>query len=181
MHYSCGHCDQCRQHGWKANCRWATTEEQASNKSNTNLLRHPDTGVIMSTASWERELGFGAGTIVSRLREGWSIRESLTTPLKKNIGRPRSKYVRCESCRGTGYVCEDGRAPGHAVPVAPRLSRSGSLEAAISEMARGTQPAHTNELGARAAATVARVEARSKVNVDAWAAALAEDVADLDD
>jgi len=30
--YHCGHCDDCKSHGWAANCRWATREEQASNK-----------------------------------------------------------------------------------------------------------------------------------------------------
>lgn len=31
-HYSCGQCEECIANGWPANCRWATWEQQLSNK-----------------------------------------------------------------------------------------------------------------------------------------------------
>lgn len=30
--YSCGHCDECIENGWDANCRWATITQQNINK-----------------------------------------------------------------------------------------------------------------------------------------------------
>ena len=30
--YHCGHCDDCKSHGWVANCRWATWKEQSNNR-----------------------------------------------------------------------------------------------------------------------------------------------------
>lgn len=31
LHYSCGHCAECKHRGWKKNCRWATFREQQAN------------------------------------------------------------------------------------------------------------------------------------------------------
>lgn len=31
-HYSCGQCNECKQNGWKMNCRWATAKQQANNR-----------------------------------------------------------------------------------------------------------------------------------------------------
>lgn len=31
-HYSCGHCEDCLENGWMANCRWATSREQNTNR-----------------------------------------------------------------------------------------------------------------------------------------------------
>lgn len=33
--YSCGHCDQCIEMGWPANCRWADPPTQAGNRRNS--------------------------------------------------------------------------------------------------------------------------------------------------
>lgn len=31
-HYSCGHCEECKQNGWTMNCQWATAKQQANNR-----------------------------------------------------------------------------------------------------------------------------------------------------
>jgi hypothetical protein len=31
LHYSCGHCAECKRRGWKMNCRWATFRQQLAN------------------------------------------------------------------------------------------------------------------------------------------------------
>lgn len=36
--YSCGHCEQCIENGWKFNCRWATEGEQSRNKRSNVYL-----------------------------------------------------------------------------------------------------------------------------------------------
>lgn len=34
--YSCGHCEECVEMGWDANCRWATVHTQSANKRTNN-------------------------------------------------------------------------------------------------------------------------------------------------
>lgn len=40
--YSCGHCPECVQNGWPANCRWATSDQQHANQTHRNKYSKPD-------------------------------------------------------------------------------------------------------------------------------------------
>ena len=48
-----------------SNCRWATKEEQASNKRNNRFVEHD--GKRMTIAQWSRHLGIHAGTLLGRV------------------------------------------------------------------------------------------------------------------
>lgn len=78
--YSCGHCEECLRNGWPANCCWATRPQQARNTSRNRLLTH--NGQTMCLAAWAETLGINIVTLHSRLKAGWSVEKSLTTPVR---------------------------------------------------------------------------------------------------
>ena len=62
------------------NCRWATIEEQANNKSNSRLYTY--NGETKSIAQWAREYNIIETTLRSRLNSGkMTIEEALLTPI----------------------------------------------------------------------------------------------------
>lgn len=63
------------------NVRWATTEEQAFNRSNTIKLTFQ--GKTQSLFAWSREIGVSRATIKERLTHGWSVEDALTRPVQK--------------------------------------------------------------------------------------------------
>lgn len=66
-------------HYEKSNCRWATREEQANNKTSSRLLSL--NGCTMTLAQWSRYTGINDETIRTRIdRHGWRVDEALTTP-----------------------------------------------------------------------------------------------------
>lgn len=69
------------------NCRWATREEQMNNTRNNRLLSH--NGKVLTVAQWADELDLSYDVIRSRLRSGWSVEKTLSTPKMKQ-GRPQS-------------------------------------------------------------------------------------------
>lgn len=58
------------------NCRWATKEEQQSNRRNNKWIESG--GERRTLAQWERHLGFLPGRITQRLKRGWSEEEAIT-------------------------------------------------------------------------------------------------------
>lgn len=79
-HYCCGHCEQCKENEWKANCRWATWTEQQNNRRNNHFLEFQ--GKRLTLAQWGREVGIDQDILSSRLEDGWSTERTLTTPVK---------------------------------------------------------------------------------------------------
>ena len=62
------------------NVQWATQKQQMRNtRVNHNVEWN---GRTMSIAAWADETGIGAHIISSRLRDGWTAEEALTTPRK---------------------------------------------------------------------------------------------------
>lgn len=61
----------------KANCYWATHQEQNSNTRRNVLLTF--NGVTLTTAEWARRTGMAHLTIRGRLHAGWTVEETLTT------------------------------------------------------------------------------------------------------
>jgi len=63
----------------KENCRWATVKEQRNNtRLNVSLTFDGRTQTI---SEWADELGFTRECLRGRIREGWSVEETLTRPL----------------------------------------------------------------------------------------------------
>ena len=59
----------------KANCRWATREQQANN-TRANVFLEYD-GKKQTVAQWAKELGMKTDKLRSRLRYGWTIQRAL--------------------------------------------------------------------------------------------------------
>lgn len=74
-HYSCGKCDQCREHQWKANCRWTTTKEQSRNRRSNRAITH--NGATRTIAEWAEVLGIRPDTLHWRLAR-WPLSRALS-------------------------------------------------------------------------------------------------------
>ena len=64
----------------KGNCRWATPETQMNNMTINRILTFNDKSQTVS--QWSREIGLTHFTIHARLKRGWSVEKTLTTPLR---------------------------------------------------------------------------------------------------
>ena len=59
------------------NCRWATKADQCRNKRNNVWLELDGERMIQS--DWDKRLGFRRGTVLARLKRGWTVRKTLTS------------------------------------------------------------------------------------------------------
>ena len=59
------------------NCRWATPEEQANNRSNSVFIEYG--GRRQTLTQWAREYGIHPITLAGRLKRGWSVKNALKT------------------------------------------------------------------------------------------------------
>lgn len=66
----------------KDNCYWATMKEQGNNRRTNRLIEF--NGKTQTLQQWCDELGFNKETVKNRLDRGWSVEESLTSPIMKN-------------------------------------------------------------------------------------------------
>ena len=60
-----------------SNCRWATTVEQANNKTNNVFIEFE--GRRLTISQWAKERGIKVSTLRERLKRGWSIEKALQT------------------------------------------------------------------------------------------------------
>lgn len=60
------------------NCRWATWEEQANNKTNNHLLTID--GETKTMTQWAKQYGIGMSTIWARVKNGWEPEMAVKTP-----------------------------------------------------------------------------------------------------
>jgi hypothetical protein len=63
-----------------SNCRWATVTEQARNRRTNKILSFR--GKDKCIAEWAECLGLTVNAIRNRLRVGWSVEQTLSTPLR---------------------------------------------------------------------------------------------------
>lgn len=64
-----------------SNCRWSNSIVQANNKSTNRFVTY--NGKTQSVAQWGKEVGINPATLYYRLNAGWSIENTLTTPVKR--------------------------------------------------------------------------------------------------
>ena len=62
------------------NVRWATIKIQSRNKRSNRYLSYQNETLCI--ADWAKKLGFRYVSIMSRLRLGWSVEKTLSTPIK---------------------------------------------------------------------------------------------------
>lgn len=60
------------------NCRWASNAQQANNQSRNRQITFQ--GRTQNLTQWAEELGISFPVLHYRLKHGWSIEDSLTTP-----------------------------------------------------------------------------------------------------
>lgn len=60
------------------NCRWTDPRTQRLNSSRTHWLTF--NGKTMCLGDWAKETGLNRNTLLRRLKKGWSIEQTLTTP-----------------------------------------------------------------------------------------------------
>lgn len=74
------------------NCRWADHRSQSRNRSsNRRLTLH---GKTLCIAEWCEEVGLPRTTVLTRLKRGWSVEETLTTPRRSLIDHIRPNELR---------------------------------------------------------------------------------------
>lgn len=89
--YTCGKCDECREHGHPANCRWATSDVQHRNQKSNRYYTHDDQTLVLT--DWARLIGIDAETLSGRLERGWTFEKTITTPKLKTWSRAPRRNV----------------------------------------------------------------------------------------
>lgn len=62
------------------NCHWATRAEQNTNRCSVHLMTF--CGQTLSASGWARKLGIKPATVMIRIRRGWTVHKTLTTPVQ---------------------------------------------------------------------------------------------------
>lgn len=66
------------------NCRWATMMDQQNNRRDNQILTYR--GESKTAAEWSRETGISQNAICKRLKDGWGIDRTLSTPMRNRKG-----------------------------------------------------------------------------------------------
>ncbi len=78
-----------------SNCRWATRQQQAANRSSHRMIEYK--GINKFVSEWARELGIGRVTLSDRIAAGW--------PLEKAFTKDAHEYHK----RSDDEICEQTR------------------------------------------------------------------------
>lgn len=76
--YTCGRCDECREKGQPANCRWATKAEQVRNARSNRYYTHDGKTLILK--DWARLAGIKYLTLWNRLNCGMAFADAISIP-----------------------------------------------------------------------------------------------------
>lgn len=64
----------------KSNCRWVTQKQNSRNRRSNRLIKH--NGKTQCLTVWAEEFNISVCLLFDRLRNGWSMEKSLTTPIR---------------------------------------------------------------------------------------------------
>ena len=102
-----------------SNCEWQTQEQQNNNTRRSKLLTW--NGKTQSIRDWAKEYNVGARSVSERLRRGWDLEKSLTTPGRPSFAdeledrRRRNKEV--WDVKGQLYTTRSRHRRGHSLPL----------------------------------------------------------------
>jgi hypothetical protein len=65
-----------------SNCRWITNNKQCRNRRSNHLITYKNETLTLK--EWSEKLGFSYSALCSRIKRGWSIEKTFTTPLMLN-------------------------------------------------------------------------------------------------
>ena len=104
------------------NCRWATQEEQNNNTRRSKLITW--NGKTQSIRDWAKQYDVGAHGLSERLRRGWSMEKSLTTPGRQSfqeelMDRRKRNYESWQS-RGKLYQAKSKQRQGRKLSAAEK-------------------------------------------------------------
>jgi hypothetical protein len=67
------------------NCRWVTAKQNGNNRNNNRKIECD--GITHTLAEWSQLMGINITTLHKRLSYGWSAKDALTRPLRKDKRR----------------------------------------------------------------------------------------------
>jgi hypothetical protein len=73
------------------NCRWVTNKQNARNHRRNRVLTH--NGESLAVSEWAERLGVYRGSILKRLRLGWSVADAVTLSRQTKGARNERKFV----------------------------------------------------------------------------------------
>jgi len=74
------------------NCRWATPKEQRNNCRDCRIVTV--NGISKNVRQWSEQTGLLHGTILNRLRRGWSPEAALSPLRRGRAGRPLGRPLK---------------------------------------------------------------------------------------
>ena len=82
------------------NCRWVTRKINDRNRRNNHLLQHD--GATCTVAEWAERTGLTTVLIAHRIKAGWSVARTLTTPARLKAPQGHAKSDQRHPCAGCG-------------------------------------------------------------------------------
>ena len=85
------------------NCRWASRQQQARNKSESDLTLY--NGESKTLIEWCEDLNLNYRTVKSRLKTGWSVHDALNKPTGSRGGKGMNTEMYLKGMRD----CKEGK------------------------------------------------------------------------
>ena len=120
------------------NCRWTDIKTQCNNKRNNILIFY--NGETKTLAQWSESLNISYSAISRRLKDGWSVEKTFTTPVKFS-----KKYI---EYKGIKYKCSELARMYSLKPdtFINRLNKGWSIEKALTKPLKNSSNLH-NQIG----------------------------------
>lgn len=90
------------------NCRWATDEEQANNRSTNVYITYG--GETLTATQWAKKLGVEPATLLSRHSKGWSDEDIIEIPINYLINKVSSSSGETHTLAEWSAICGINRS-----------------------------------------------------------------------